>query len=49
MALCIPVHGQNPPVNQNQPVDVIRINTELIQTGVIVLDKQGHLLMKCNG
>ncbi|PYS77311.1 MAG: hypothetical protein DMF70_16845, partial [Acidobacteria bacterium] len=43
-ALCVQSRAQNPPVKQNQPVDVIRINTELIQTGVIVLDKQGHFV-----
>ena len=43
-ALCVQIRAQNPPVKQNQPVDVIRINTELIQTGVIVLDKQGHFV-----
>ena len=43
-ALCVHGSAQNPPTKQNQPVDVIRINTELIQTGVIVLDKHGHFV-----
>src|SRR5258707_8051223 len=43
-ALWVQGRAQNPPAKQNQPVDVIRINTELIQTGVIVLDKQGHFV-----
>src|SRR4029077_845949 len=44
MALCLQGRAQNPPAKQNQPVDVIRINTELIQTGVVVLDKHGHFV-----
>jgi VWFA-related protein len=43
-ALCVQGRAQNPPAKQNQPVDVIRINTELIQTGVVVLDKHGHFV-----
>ena len=43
-ALCVQGSAQNPPAKQNQPVDVIRINTELIQTGVVVLDKHGHFV-----
>src|SRR5947207_13141640 len=43
-ALCFQGRAQNPPATQNQPVDVIRINTELIQTGIMVLDKQGHFV-----
>ena len=42
--LCVQGSAQNPPAKQNQPVDVIRINTELIQTGVVVLDKHGHFV-----
>ena len=37
--------AQTPPTSKpQQPDDVIRINTELIQTGVVVLDKQGHFV-----
>src|SRR5260221_10313493 len=43
-ALWVQGRAQNPPAKQNQPVDVIRINTELIQTGVVVLDKHGHFV-----
>lgn len=41
---CVHSLAQNPPPKQNQPDDVIRVNTELIQTGVVVLDKQGHFV-----
>lgn len=43
-AVCVHSLAQNPPQKQNQPDDVIRVNTELIQTGVVVLDKQGHFV-----
>lgn len=36
--------SQKPPQPQQQPDDVIRVNTELIQTGVMVFDKQGHFV-----
>ena len=36
--------AQNPPPKQNQPDDVIRVNAELIQTGVMVLDKKGRFV-----
>lgn len=29
---------------QDEPADVVRINTELIQTGVMVFDKRGHFV-----
>ena len=32
------------PTKQTQPDDVIRVNTELVQTGVMVFDKQGHFV-----
>ncbi|HYJ48121.1 MAG TPA: hypothetical protein VEV81_16030, partial [Pyrinomonadaceae bacterium] len=35
---------QNPPQTQPQPDDVVRINTDLIQTDVTVLDKQGRFV-----
>ena len=33
---------QKPPQQQPQPDDVLRINVELVQTNVMVFDKQGH-------
>jgi VWFA-related protein len=36
--------AQNPPSKPQQSDDVLRINTELIQTGVVVLDKQGRFV-----
>jgi VWFA-related protein len=42
-SLCGSVQSQKPPPQQ-QPEDVLRINTELIQTGVVVLDKQGRFV-----
>ena len=41
---CLPAQAQNPPPKPNQPDDVIRVNTELIQTGVVVQDKQGRFV-----
>lgn len=43
-AVCVHTFAQTPPQKQNQPDDVIRVNTELIQTGVVVLDKQGRFV-----
>jgi len=36
--------GQQKQVPQNQKDDVVRISTELVQTGVMVLDKQGRFV-----
>ena len=38
------VSGQTKREKQDQAEDVVRINTELVQTGVTVLDKQGHFV-----
>ena len=35
--------SQKPQQASDQP-DVVRINTELVQTGVVVLDKQGNFV-----
>ncbi|HMJ25205.1 MAG TPA: hypothetical protein VK475_05230, partial [Pyrinomonadaceae bacterium] len=37
--------GQTPtPTPPQTPGDIIRVNTELVQTGVMVFDKQGHFV-----
>jgi VWFA-related protein len=36
-------HAQNPP-NPNQTDDVLRVNTELVQTDVMVFDRRGHFV-----
>ena len=43
-AFAVQVSGQTPktPPPQQQPDDVIKVNTELVQTNVMVFDKQGH-------
>jgi VWFA-related protein len=38
------VFGQQPQPPQDKTDDVVRISTELVQTGVTVLDKQGHFV-----
>lgn len=38
------VFGQQKPTPDSQTDDVLRINTELVQTGVTVLDKQGRFV-----
>lgn len=38
------VSGQQKPTTDAQPDDVLRINTELVQTGVTILDKQGRFV-----
>ena len=38
----VSAQSQKPP--QQQPDDVIRVNTELVQTDVMVFDKQGHFV-----
>ena len=44
-ALAAQISGQTPkPSQPQQPDDVIRVNTELIQTGVMVFDQQGHFV-----
>ena len=40
----ISAQSQKPPQPQQQPDDVIRVNTELVQTDVMVFDKQGHFV-----
>jgi VWFA-related protein len=43
--LSLNVSGQTPtPTKPPQPDDVVRVNTELVQTGVMVFDKQGHFV-----
>lgn len=37
-----PAQGQRPP--RDQPDEIIRVDTELVQTGVTVLDKQGRFV-----
>jgi VWFA-related protein len=45
VAIPLYVRGQaQTPSKPQQPDDVIRVNTELIQTGVMVFDKQGHFV-----
>src|ERR1700681_1018807 len=36
--------SQKPPQQEPQPNDVIRVNTELVQTDVMVFDKKGHFV-----
>jgi VWFA-related protein len=43
--LPLSVSAQTPtPTKPQQPEDVVRVNTELVQTGVMVFDKQGHFV-----
>ena len=42
--LCVSARSQKPAQPQQQPDDVVRVNTELVQTGVMVLDKKGHFV-----
>ncbi|HYU97271.1 MAG TPA: VWA domain-containing protein [Pyrinomonadaceae bacterium] len=44
MSLCVPGRAQNPTRPPQQPDDVLRINTELVQTDLMVFDKQGHFV-----
>src|SRR6185295_18933588 len=44
MSLCVPGRAQNPTQPPQQPDDVLRINTELVQTDLMVFDKQGHFV-----
>jgi VWFA-related protein len=44
IALGSTVFGQQKPTPDSQTDDVLRINTELVQTGVTVLDKQGRFV-----
>lgn len=39
-----PVFSQDKPSQQQPPDDVIRVNTELVQTDLTVLDKKGHFV-----
>ena len=43
-SLCVSGQSQKPPQPQQQPDDVIRVKTELVQTDVMVFDKQGHFV-----
>jgi VWFA-related protein len=43
-ALSSHVYAQSQKPTQQQPDDVIRVNTELVQTDVMVFDKQGHFV-----
>jgi len=42
--LGVQVRAQNPPQPPQQAEDVLRINTELVQTDLMVFDKQGHFV-----
>ncbi len=44
ITLCLQAKSQNPPQSSQQPDDVLRINTELVQTDLMVFDKQGHFV-----
>ncbi|HKB64279.1 MAG TPA: VWA domain-containing protein [Pyrinomonadaceae bacterium] len=44
ITLCVQGRAQNPPQPTQQPDDVLRINTELVQTDLMVFDKQGHFV-----
>jgi len=41
--LCVSAQSQKPPPPQ-QPDDVLRVSTELVQTDVMVFDKKGHFV-----
>ena len=43
-ALSVQGRAQNPPQQPQQPDEVLRINTELVQTDLMVFDKQGHFV-----
>src|SRR5258708_2225935 len=43
-ALCVEARAQTPPQPAQQPDDVLRINTELVQSDLMVFDKQGHFV-----
>lgn len=44
LSAAAPVFSQEKPSPQQPPDDVIRVNTELVQTDVTVLDKKGHFV-----
>lgn len=44
LAACSAVRGQNPPSPPKTPDDVIRVYTELVQTDVMVFDKEGRFV-----
>lgn len=44
LAFCFGVFGQEQPKKADQTDDTIRITTELVQTGVTVVDKQGRFV-----
>jgi VWFA-related protein len=43
-ALSVQARAQNPPQQPQQPDEVLRINTELVQTDLMVFDKKGHFV-----
>jgi VWFA-related protein len=43
-ALSVQGRAQNPPQQPQQPDEVLRINTELVQTDLMVFDKKGHFV-----
>jgi VWFA-related protein len=42
--LCVSAQSQSPPQRPPQTDEVIRVNTELVQTDVMVFDKKGHFV-----
>src|SRR5258705_12279482 len=43
-AFCVQPRAKTPPQPTQQPDDVLRINTELVQNDLMVFDKQGHFV-----
>ena len=41
---CMPLFGQTPERSRQDQTDVLRVFTELVQTDVMVFDKQGHFV-----
>ena len=41
---CAPVFAQNPAGAKQDQTDVLRVFTELVQTDVMVFDKEGHFI-----
>lgn len=42
--VCAPVFAQTPEVGRQDQTDVLRVFTELVQTDVMVFDKEGHFI-----
>ena len=42
--VCTPLFGQTPERPKQDQTDVLRVFTELVQTDVMVFDKQGHFV-----